>query len=460
MTHAGGTGADLEPATIDRLRAHAATIVAAGSVPKRARAELVEELVGHLVAGTLVGIGAGLAETDAAEAAVAAFGGVDELAADLSSAFHSRLWMSTIGVLLPSIASRDDRPAVIGWLRFALAAGMVLMVVGIAIAAWTATPGHALVTIAFLTFGLGGLVLAFQALGRGQRWALWYGVAFAAELVAFGAVSVVAPQVPGSLTIPLGAFLGAGILLGVYAGWERLQAFVAGSLPVGRSLQVLLGASLVGPMLVGPVVAAVPDPTQASADDLRLLVSVGCDRGDLDEPGFPTRPDVQQVTIVMDVTWRRGDLLPNGLGGLFSPHFGDTAGFRLESTAMDGPLPDWILVPRDPAVVDVDSGEAAGWFGATSPSVALIPDTIGSFTVGIDRAAIHAGRTLRAEWLLAPSADVGAPWPTVEVAYAHLDRFLLVATARCGETAEGVQVPLPAPHSLGEPGHSSDDFLP
>jgi hypothetical protein len=69
--------------------------------------------------------------------------------------------------------------------------------------------------------------------------------------------------------------------------------------------------------------------------------------------------------------------------------------------------------------------------------VGIIPDTIGSFTVGIDLDAIRAERTLRAEWLLAPSADGETPRPSVQVAYAHLDRFLVTADADCGETVTG-----------------------
>lgn len=446
MNDAGDPGAAIGSATAERLRAHAAGIVVAAGVPARTRTDVTEELVGHLVERTRAAIAAGLTEANAADQAIGAFGGVDELATDLSGAFHSRLWASTIGVLLPAVAVRDDRPGIIGWLRFALAIGMALIVIGLAMVIWQATPVHVLLAIGALGLGLAGLALAFRALARGQRWALWYAIAYAVELVVFGAISVIAPEVPGSLTIPLGALLGLGVLLGVRSAWDRLQAFVAASPPIGRALGAMLAASLLGPPLLSPALAALPDPTQAHAEDLRMLVSVTCDRGDVVEPNVPTRRDIQRVTIVADMEWRRGDVLPNGLNGLFNPsHFGDTAGFRLEQTAMDGPLPDWLLVPREPAVVDRASGAAAGWFGSTSPSVELIPNTIGSFTVGIDLGAIQAGRTLRATWLLTPASDAARPWPTIEVAYAHLDRFLLIADAGCGETDVGREVPLRPP---------------
>jgi hypothetical protein len=99
-----------------------------------------------------------------------------------------------------------------------------------------------------------------------------------------------------------------------------------------------------------------------------------------------------------------------------------------------------VLVPDASDVVDLDTGEPAGWFGGSAPSVELLPETIGSFTVGLDPAAIQAGRTLRSTWLVVPSADGDAAWPVVEVAYAHLDRFLLLATAGCGESTVGTEV--------------------
>lgn len=461
MTAAGDPGGAIGPATAERLRAHAAGIVVAAGVPARARADVTEELVGHLVERTRAAIAAGLTEADAADEALGAFGGVDELAADLSGAFHSRLWASTIGVLLPAVAGRDDRPGIVGWLRFALGIGMALSVIGLAQVMWQATPVHVLLAIGVLGLGLAGLALAFGALARGQRWALWYAIAYAVELVVFGAISVIAPEVPGSFTIPLGALLGVGVLLGVRSGWHRLQAFVAASPPVGRALGALLTASLLGPPLLSPALAALPDPTQASADDLRLLVSVTCDRGDVAEPNFATRRDIQRVMIVADMAWRRGDVLPNGLDGVFNPaHVGDTAGFRLEETAMDGPLPDWLLVPQEPVVVDRASGAVAGWFGSTSPSVELMPDTIGSFTVGIDPGAIQAGRTLRATWLLVPVSDAKTPWPTIEVAYAHFDRFLLGADAGCGETGVGREMPLPSPGPVEQPLDPIDFMIP
>jgi hypothetical protein len=462
MSDAGDPDSRLGADTAERLWLHASAIVDAAGVPLRERESVTQELFGHLVERVHASMAEATSEADAAARAIASFGGIDELATDLSSAFHSRLWASTIGVLLPAVVAREDRPGVIGWLRFALGIGVALILLGLPVLIWRAPPVHLVLAVTVLLLGLGGLLLAFRGLALGQRWALWYAIAFAVELVVFGIGSVVAPEVPGSITIPLGGILGAGVLLGVMASWERLQAFVATSAPVSRGLLALLLASFLGPILVGPAMAVIPDPTQATADDVRLTVSVTCDRGDVEEPGFSTRTDVQRVTIVADLAWRRGDFLPNGLDGFVNgAHYGSTAGFRLQDEAMDGALPDWLLVAAEPQVVDVASGETAGWFGSTSQSVALIPDTIGSFTVGIDPAFIRGGHTIRTTWLVVPTADAGAPWPTVQVAYAHLDRFLIIARdAGCGDTVVGRQEPLPPPQSAQSGSDPFDGMLP
>jgi hypothetical protein len=440
MTTAGDTDPSLAAATVSRLRAHADRIVAAARVPARARADMVDELSGHLVERTIALMANGHAEADAADAATATFGGVEALATDLSTAFHSRLWSSTIGVLLPAIAVRaTNRPGVIGWLRFALVIGMVLSALAIASAAWSASLGRAVVSIGLLALGLGGLFLAYRALALGQRWALWYAIAFAIDLVVYGVISVIFPDPPGSITIPLGGLLGLGLLLGVNFAWGRLQAFVAGSRPLGRGLRGLVVASFLGSAVGVPLVNALPDPTQAGTDYVRLLLSVVCDHGDVVEPGLPVEHDIQRMTVHADMEWHQGDVFANGLDGLLNPErFGDTAGFR----ALGDSLIIWGIAPQEPPVVDLATGDAAGWFGSTSPSVELIPNTIGSFTVGIDLDAIRAGRTLRTTWLVIHGTGE-RPWPRIEVSYAHLDRFVLTATAGCGESVVGESVPVP-----------------
>ena len=59
-----------------------------------------------------------------------------------------------------------------------------------------------------------------------------------------------------------------------------------------------------------------------------LRASLRCDRGDVAFDGVGTVPDRQRATLVAEMTWRRADLLPEGLAGLFhASDYGDSAGF-------------------------------------------------------------------------------------------------------------------------------------
>jgi hypothetical protein len=451
-----GDQAVVTPESEARLRAHVATILSGGAVPLHLRDDLTEELYGHLVERIRAHQSGGLSEADAVEHALAELGGADQLAAEFRRTYHSRLWASTIGVLLPAVASKDEWPAVVGWLRFTLALTMLVIGVGLVLLLPQATPVHAMGLIVVEAFGLVAMNLAIKGLARGQRWALLYAMGICVALLAWGVESVlVTPW--GSITIPLGAILAAGVLLGVYAAWDRLRVFVAGSGSVGRKMGVVLLLSLLIPSTVPPVLAALPDPTRAGPDDLIISLSMYCDRGDAVVDGVGVVGNIQRVTLVADMRWRRSDLLPKGVAGLFnSSGFGDSAGFRLLDEAPDLPLPTWLLANGEVSVVDVATGEQAGWFGSTAPSVALLPETIGSFTIGIASDAIRAGHTVRATWLLTPVADAGAAWPRIEFAYAHLDRFLLEGTVSCGQTTTAHQVPLPPPASPQVPSNPFD----
>jgi hypothetical protein len=91
--------------------------------------------------------------------------------------------------------------------------------------------------------------------------------------------------------------------------------------------------------------------------------------------------------------------------------------------------------------VDLATGEDAGWWGSTSPSVALIPqDVMGSLTVAYERDAPQPGHTLRTTWRLYWADSRQTRWPRIEVFYAHLDRFLLYAQVECNGISHGVQV--------------------
>ena len=442
----------MTPGSEARLRAQVATILTGGAVPAHLRDDVAEELYGHLVERMRAHQIGGLSETDAVERAIAELGTADQLGRDFGRTYHSRLWASTIGVLLPAVAPRDQRPAVVGWLRFTLGLAMLIAGIGLALLLPQATPVRALITLVAEAFGLWAIGLAIGALARGQRWALLYAIAVCVGLLAWGVESVLATP-SGSITIPLGAILAAGVLLAVYAAWDRLQGLRRriGSHRTedGRGPAALAHGP--GHRAAGARWAAGSDPG-GTGRSAHVRLSMVCDRGDVAFDGIGTVSDIQRVTLVADMSWQRSDLLPKGVAGLFnSSDSGDSAGFRLLDEAPDLPLPTWLLANGDVSVVDLATGEQAGWFGSTAPSVALLPETIGSFTIGIAPEAIRSGHTIRATWLLTPVSDAGAAWPRIEVAYAHLDRFLLEGTVSCGETTTAHQVPLPTPQSRQMP---------
>lgn len=428
----------MNPDAEERLRRHVAAILARAGAPRQSRADLEEELSGHLFQRAREYIDRGLAEGDAAEQAISDFGGAGMLGAALGRTYHSQLWASTIGVLLPGIAPAEARPALIGWLRFVV--GLTIVASGI----WllelpTMTPVRALGTTLALAVGLTGMALAFQALRRGQRWALPYAVGVAVLLVLGGIAEVVAPLQRGSIAIPLGAILGARVLLAVWRNWDKLQAFVAPSAHLSRGLGVLLAISLVAGGAVPRVLAAIPDPTQAAAEDLALKVSLTCDRGDVPQQDAPTSVDTQRATLIIDATWSHTDLLPRGLVGIFNRNGGDTSGFRVVE-----PTPGPWAWAGAPTMVDTTTGESAGYWGSTSPSIALLPSNVaGSDTVAIDPQSVSPNQTIRTTWLLIAVSGRWTAWPRVEVLYAHLDRFVVAGTVGCGEAVLGRPIPIP-----------------
>lgn len=430
----------MNPEVEDRLRAHVAAILARASVPPRVRGDVEEELTGHLVERVRAYQADGLDERAAGDRAIADFGTPAWLGSELGRTYHSRLWASTIGVLMPAIAPAASRPGVVGWLRFVLGLASVLVAIGLAIALPAMTPVRALGSGVAYASGLTGLVLAFKALGRAQRWALIYAIATTATLLLDGLWQVLAPEQPGSIVIPVGAILATGVLLAVVNNWQRLKAFVAPSSRVNRGLGLALAVSMLAPSIVPGALAAIPDPTQATAADLALRISMTCDRGDVSVADGPTLHDRQRVTVVMDMTWSNADLLPSGLAGLVTgSDDGDTAGIRVVDPAGVEAI-YWNLADGQ-TIVDRGSGATAGWWGGGSPSVQLLPaDVEGSLTIGIRPDAIRPGHTIRATWPL--DADGSLPWPSIEGLYAHLRRFLIAGTVSCGETVLGRHVPV------------------
>jgi hypothetical protein len=70
---------------------------------------------------------------------------------------------------------------------------------------------------------------------------------------------------------------------------------------------------------------------------------------------------------------------------------------------------------------------------------------MGSFTVGVEPDRIRSGETIHIGWSLGPTQDGAQPWPRAEVAYAHLDRFVLLGHVACGQQTTGSAGRQPVP---------------
>jgi hypothetical protein len=439
----------MTPEAEDRLRAHVSWIVQGAALPRPDADDLTEEMLGHLIERAEALIAGGAEEDDAIRAAIADFGGVAALSEELGRTYHSRLWASTIGVLLTTQGATSTPPGPVRALRLLMTVEALLWTALGAIALTTETPVHAIMAVAASVVFIGAAVLAHRALGAGQAWALTFAIGLAVVTVVLGLVGMVSAPA-GTTTISITAIAAAAILVGLAGSWEQVSRFVAGSRPIGRRLELALAAALVGPALIGTALPGLADPSQAAAPDVEMRLAMDCGRRDLQIPEGPLLRDHRYADLTVDLFWRRSDLLPNGLGSLLgSSGGGDTAGFRIldpPPIPMDGGggMPTWMLDPTPPSVNVVETGEVAGWFGSTSPSIALIPDTMGSFTVGIENDRIAARRTIRIRWSIGPQ-EGDQPWPLAEVAYAHLDRFLLIGQVACGQRTTGSAGRAPAP---------------
>jgi hypothetical protein len=442
----------MTPDAWERLRAHAQSIVHGASVPPADAADLTEEMLGHLIERSNALMSGGAAEDDAILTAIAEFGEVPAVSGELGRTYHSRLWVSTIGVLLTAREITPAPPGAIGGLRLLIVVEAALWTILGAVAIATETPLRAVVAAGASVVFVGSAVVAHRGLASGQAWAVRFSIALAFATIGFGLLE--ASNAPaGTTTIPLTAFAAAGVLLWVAGSWRQVTAFVEGSRPIGRRLEMALAAALLGPVLLGVAFPGLADPTQAGPADVDMRLSMVCGQRDLQLPaGGPLVRNRQYADLRADFFWRRSDVLPLGLAQVLgsTAGAGDTAGFRIiEPPPIDfengGAMPRWMLDTPAPTVTVADTGEVAGWFGATSPSVALIPGTMGSFTVGVEPDRIRSGQTIHIGWSLGPTQDGGQPWPSAEVAYAHLDRFVLLGQVGCGQQTTGSAGRQPAP---------------
>jgi len=297
-------------------------------------------------------------------------------------------------------------------------------------------------------------VLAYRALGLGQVWALRFAAALAVLAIITGLQQVAAAP-RGTTFIPVLAIAAVICLVWLVRSERGIREFVSGSRPIGPVLGTVVAVALLAPTIVSAALPSIPDPTQAGPGDVAMTIAMRCHLG-LERPvGDPHVDAGPEAILSAELVWARSDVLPGGLTGLFDHgDTGDTAAFRVidpPATPIDGggAFPAWLLGDGNPIIVDAATGETVGWFGSTSPSQLRLPDTIGSFTVGIDNQRIRGGHTTRIEWSLIPTRDGPPAWPRVEVGYAHLDRFVLIGQVSCGERASATANTHPAPPQDG-----------
>ena len=236
----------------------------------------------------------------AVQRAIAAFGTPVVLGGDLTLAYHSRLYASTLGALLPPVIARTAHPVGLRRVSLLLVAMAGVSAFGAAFALMRLPPTRMVVLAATLVAVAILCVLAVRALLRGQRWAL----AFARLCVPVA----VGAWVIGLLEHPIRIdVLGVVGLLALWPAFgPGLSEWVAASRPIGRAL----GSGVAGVLLVGVGLSlganAVPELTAARPSDLHLDLAVQCTM---------TGASVTGLVVTAGVVLDRLDVLPNG----FSP---------------------------------------------------------------------------------------------------------------------------------------------
>ncbi len=436
MSDAGRS--DLEAIADERLHAHVDRVIARTAIPRSERDDVAEELYGHVWQRWRQAVDAGADPLAAADSAIADFGTPDELAPEMTRAFHSRLYATTIGVLLPLATARDSRPNGYGRARALLFLSGLFQIIGGAIFLIGQTPGRAAASAVVVAFAFAITVLAYRALDRAQRWALMYVRLFTVALLVYAIA-----QVPLAHTLNLLGVVALVVLPPVFG--PEFRRWVGDSRPVGPAVAILIVAAMAAQFLFPFGVAAMPDPTVVTASDVSMTVHVDC-AGDQWTP---------YGNVTAKLRWARTDLMPGGLP--FQPVPTDEMGLSV-APIMDVPLDSF---PSDPgtaypirAVYGASSDSAVdATTGANvlsleqrfASSVQPFFTTTGQASIGVEPSAWKPGHDYVVAWHFAPNPpastgleDAAAPhpdWqPVFRVRFDHQGRIGLEAIAKCGET--------------------------
>jgi hypothetical protein len=419
---------DLAPSV--QLRRHVDRILAASAVGERDREDVAEELYGHLVERWRDALAAGADPSTVVGQVIEAFGRPEVVGPQLTAAYRSRLYATTLGLLLPVGVGSDD---VTGYRRSVviLGLGIVGELALALLAAAVLAPLPALVIIATSVYLAGLSVLAIKALGRGLAWAL----AFVQVTCGIDLVATVVGAVVFGRTSILGVAIVVGIDLWIITGTSVPEEWPADN---GRLRRLLI------PFIIVTTIAAyglqfgalvMPDPTQTNTTDLSMTVTASC-------------PSTGPWLVTAQLTWTRTDLL----GGRLIPAMHDEIGLSVGRD--DGTAPAF---PGDamPAFDDdVTGGDLVDLATGATIHSDLSPgnewSTPGSFYTGnrrfsIDPSWMQAGVPYATTFELpGAEADAGAIWGgrdgRFRLRYDHLARWGLEALVTCGRTVDAYAV--------------------
>jgi hypothetical protein len=440
------------------LRVHVDATLASARVPRQVRDDLAEELYGHLWTRWQEAIASGLDEQVAAESAIRSFGSAQRLGVEMTVAYHSRLYASTIGVLVPAVAGSADRPAGVGRLQ----ALLLIPILGtVAVAAGelgSLTPGRALLSVVGAAAAVSMSLAAILAIGRGQRWALRYAQLLVFLALAF-AVDTLVSMPANTYQVPIAGLLGL-YCLGPALGADMTK-WTAASRPLGKLLGPLVALTVAAGLILPFAAPVMPDPSQVSPGDLDLRLSVACAR---DAGGYVTALD-----LTTQFRWDRLDLLPSGIkGGLKTlvgrsadgdglvygvlpgagPHLDEYNGKWLDPPTSDFSSAPWL--GGNASQQDLrDNGAVVGSWQWSGPEPWLAETTARGYYSDLETISAsmpQAGHQYALRQRVLPSSITGVSAdrdPLIFVRYQHLDRFVVEAVATCERPGIGVPVAIP-----------------
>jgi hypothetical protein len=364
-----------------RLRVYVESILAGSSVPAADREDIAEELYGHLWQRWRDALDAGASAAEAVETAIRSFGEAGRLGHEMTGAYHSRLYATTIGALLPAVAPPPGKLWGYRRLRLLLALAAVVELVLGWIGVWMLRPA--------ISGQMADWFSSSRPIGRALAVALVAAVA-AGYLVPYAAGATADPtQVSASdLNLQVSAVCTRDASGGVTAidintrlRWSRLDLFPYG---LGQG-------NVVNSWQDGFEIGVSPAGGRNSVDWRTAWISI---------------PSQFPLYLMSD-----------------QPHFTSPDG-SVDGLLVTGPPQGLVsldpYVPGSEGLQFAPGGLHAGWTYDTTERYQWQSVT-----------GLGAGP--------APTD------PLVTIRYAHLDRFVVQALASCDRPGSGVPMPLPYP---------------